>query len=90
VAVIIVRFSWKFNYLDRFQKNTQVLNFMKILPWGLRCSMQMDGKTNMMKLMLSFRNFAKTSIKIKKNCQWKFVTVHVWELNAESERKRLL
>ena len=32
VPVILVRFEWKLNFLDRFSKNAEISNFMKILP----------------------------------------------------------
>ena len=31
-SVIFVRFSWKFNFLDKLSKNNQISNFMKIRP----------------------------------------------------------
>jgi hypothetical protein len=34
VPVILVRFQRNLNYLDKFSKNIQILNFMKILPVG--------------------------------------------------------
>jgi hypothetical protein len=32
VIVILVRFQWTLNFSDRFLKNTQILNFVKIRP----------------------------------------------------------
>jgi hypothetical protein len=32
IHVILVRFSWKLNLIDRFSKHTQISNFMKIPP----------------------------------------------------------
>jgi hypothetical protein len=29
-----VRFQWRFNFIDRFSKNTQISNFMRISPVG--------------------------------------------------------
>ena len=34
VTVIIARFWWYLNFLDRFSKNPQISNFMKIRPVG--------------------------------------------------------
>ena len=51
------------------KKNTQILNLMKIRPvWGelFHADGRAEGRTNMMKLMLAFRNFAKASQHLKK------------------------
>ena len=51
------------NSLDRCSKNTQILNFLKSVQWYQRRSMRIDlwtdGHTDMMKLRVAFRNFAK-------------------------------
>jgi len=47
----------KLEVLNRFSKNAQISNFMKIRPVGaeLLCA---DGWTDMMKLTVDIRNFA--------------------------------
>jgi len=46
-------------FLDRFSKNLQISNFIKLRPVGaeLRCSMRTDRRTEMTKLIVAFRNF---------------------------------
>ena len=44
-CVLIFRVQWNLNCLDRFSKNTQILNFMKILSMEPEFSMRMDGQT---------------------------------------------
>jgi len=44
-------------FLNRFSKNTQILNFMKIRPVGAELS-HADGRTDMTKLIVAFRDFA--------------------------------
>ena len=34
IPVILVRFLLNFNFLDRYFKNPQMLNFKKVLPMG--------------------------------------------------------
>ena len=43
--VILVRFWWNLNPLDRFLKNTQMLNFMKTLPVGAEL-LHVSGQTD--------------------------------------------
>ena len=48
VPVILVRFKWLFILLDRYSKNTQIPNFMKICPVGpdlCRANRRTDERT---------------------------------------------
>ena len=58
VQVILVRFYLNKNFLDIFSKNTQILNYMKIRPAGAE-RIHADGRTDMTKLIVAFRNFVK-------------------------------
>jgi hypothetical protein len=60
VPVILVWLEWNFNFLDRFSKNTQISNCMKICPVGgeVHVDRQTDRRTDMTKLIITFRNFA--------------------------------
>jgi F0F1-type ATP synthase gamma subunit len=57
VPIILVRFKLNMNFLDRFSKITQALNFMKIRAVEAEL-LHADRQTNMMKLIVTFRNFA--------------------------------
>jgi len=48
----------KLNFLDRFSKHTQISNLMKILIVGAEL-FHADRQTDMKKLLVTFRNFAK-------------------------------
>ena len=76
VSVILVRFLWNLNFLDRFSKNTQILISRKIRP--LRAELfHADGRkdrcTDVTKLIDAFRNFAKAP----KNVPCAGVVAHV-------------
>jgi hypothetical protein len=44
VPVLLVRFQWNFDFLDRFSKNHQIPNSMKIRPVG--AEFHADGQTD--------------------------------------------
>ena len=66
VLVILVRFQWNFYFLGRFSKNTQISNFIKILPVGtelLYAYRRTDGQTDMTKLTVAISQFCERSYK---------------------------
>jgi hypothetical protein len=56
VPVIAVRFWWNSNFLDRFSQNTQIPNFLKILPVGDEL-LHADRWTDTTNLIVAFRSF---------------------------------
>jgi len=63
------------NFLDEFSKNTEILIFVKIRPVGAEMSLadgrtdgQKDRQTDIMKLIVAFRNFANAYKKIFSHC----------------------
>jgi hypothetical protein len=56
--LFVTEFNEAWISLDRFSKNTQIQNFMKIRPVGAEL-FHADGRTDMTKLIVAFRNFAK-------------------------------
>jgi hypothetical protein len=62
IPVIFLRFKSNFNFLDRFSKNTQTPNFVKIRPVrkGLfHEEERTDRRTGIMKPIVAFLHFAK-------------------------------
>ena len=58
VHVVLVRLHWNLRFLDRFSKNTEISNFMKILLVGEEL-FNVDGRTDILKAIVAFRNFKK-------------------------------
>jgi hypothetical protein len=59
VPVILLIFWKDLNVFDRFSKNTQIQNFMKIRPVGaelFRADGSTDGQTDTTELIVAFRN----------------------------------
>ena len=57
-SLLLSDFKIILNFLDRFSKNTPISNFVEILSVGTEL-FHADRRTDMMKEMVSFRNFAK-------------------------------
>jgi hypothetical protein len=64
VTVIIVRFQWNLNFLDRISKKYSNIKFhenlfsgKRVVPCG-RTDKRTDRRTNMTKLIVTLRNFA--------------------------------
>jgi len=66
----------KFNFLDRFSKNTEIENLMKICPVGaelFRAEGQREtgGQTDITQLIVDFRKFCETCLKTtQNNCRY--------------------
>jgi hypothetical protein len=54
----------KLEFIDRFSKNIQLSNFIKILPVGAEL-LHADRGTDMKKVIVPFRNFTKAPKKLK-------------------------
>jgi hypothetical protein len=70
-----------FNVTWIFSKNTQISNFMKIRPVGVEL-FHADGRTEMMKLIVAFRNFADAPENNNKN-KSRYFSNHRLSLNVE-------
>jgi hypothetical protein len=66
-----------------FSKNTQIPNFMKIRPVGTEL---FQAETDIIKLIVYFRDFANAPINIAKTCQW---TVTTWYAAGTRQRRRI-
>jgi len=64
VPTFPVMLQLNLNSVDIFLKNTEISNFMKIRPVGAEL-FHANGRTDMAKLTVTFRNFANASIMIR-------------------------
>jgi hypothetical protein len=73
VPVILVRFWWHFQFSRHIFEKSSNIKFYYNSPMGPSCSMrtdrQADGRTDMTKLIVDFRNFADGP----KNCSDKYL-----------------
>jgi hypothetical protein len=58
VSVILVRFHWKMDFLDRFSKTIKYQIWLKVCPVSAKFS-HADGRTDSTKIIVALRNFAK-------------------------------
>ena len=89
VSVILVRFQLNIIFSTEFRQNPQISNFKKIPPVGaelFHANRQTGGRTDIKKVIVAFRNFAKESktdiVFIMKNCcaHWTIL----WYINLYS------
>jgi hypothetical protein len=89
--LFLLDFNETYILFDRFSKNTQISNFMKIRPVGaefIRTDRRIDGRTDIKKLIVAFRNFAKAPKDLRSAhrtylCVLNIVyTVHVYQYNC--------
>ena len=66
VLVILVRFEWKLNFLDKFSKNNVISNCLKARPTGAEL-FRADRQTDMTKLIVAHNNFANAPKNVKLN-----------------------
>ena len=74
VTVILVRFLWKLNFLDRFSKKSTNIKFHENPTSGSRvfnADGKTDGRTDMTKLIVAFRNFANA----RNNYDWEKISI---------------
>ena len=58
VPVILDGFLRNLSFLDRLSKKKKLKISSKSVQWELNCSMRTEGRTDMTKVTVSFRNFA--------------------------------
>jgi len=64
IPVMLVRFYWNLNFLEKVLKNSQILIFMKICPVGtelFHADEKADRQTDIRELLVAFCDFAKMS-----------------------------
>ena len=91
VSVILVRFQWNLDFLDSFSKYAKISNFIEIRAVGAEL-FHADGRTDMTKLIVAFRNFANApqNSNTKFSVKWKNVDVLVTEYHNHYRHPALL
>ena len=86
------------NFLERFARNTQISNIVKIPPVGASLFMLTEGQTELMKIVVAFRNFSKAvrksrndterkKVKITKKLGKEQKTRHIYRVSQEEGKK---